>query len=148
MTKVYYKNLTDSKISRSIICKIKKVIRLTVEEAYPDHEFEVSITICNDEYIHELNKEYRGKDKPTDVLSFPMLEFDTPEITTLLGDIIISVDTAEKQAKEYGNTLERELCFLAVHSSLHLLGYDHETSSDDEKYMIEKQKQILKEAGL
>ena len=76
-----------------------------------------------------------------------MLEFDTPEITTLLGDIIISVDTAEKQAIEYGNTLERELCFLSVHSSLHLLGYDHETSDDDEKYMIEKQKQILKDAG-
>ena len=147
MTKVYYKNLTKKKISRSTICKIKKVVKLTVEEAYPEHEFEVSVTICDDGYIHELNKEYRGKDRPTDVLSFPMLEFDTPEITTLLGDIIISVDTAEKQAMEYGNTLERELCFLSVHSSLHLLGYDHETSEDDEKYMIEKQKQILKDAG-
>jgi probable rRNA maturation factor len=147
MTKVYYKNLTNKKISRSTICKIKKVVKLTVEEAYPEHEFEVSVTICDDGYIHELNKEYRGKDRPTDVLSFPMLEFDTPEITTLLGDIIISVDTAEKQAIEYGNTLERELCFLSVHSSLHLLGYDHETSEDDEKYMIEKQKQILKDAG-
>lgn len=147
MTKVYYKNLTNKKISRSTICKIKKVVKLTVEEAYPEHEFEVSVTICDDGYIHELNKEYRGKDRPTDVLSFPMLEFDTPEITTLLGDIIISIDTAEKQAIEYGNTLERELCFLSVHSSLHLLGYDHETSEDDEKYMIEKQKQILKDAG-
>ena len=148
MTKVYYKNNTDYKISRSTICKIKKVIKMTVEEDYPEHNFEVSVTICNDEYIHELNKEYRGKDKPTDVLSFPMLEFDTPEIMTLLGDVIISVDTALKQAEEYGNTLERELCFLSVHSALHLLGYDHETSTDDEKYMIEKQKQILKEAGL
>ena len=148
MTKVYYKNLTDKKISRSTICKIKKVIRMTVEEAYPEHQFEVSVTICDDEYIHSLNKEYREKDKPTDVLSFPMLEFDTPDVLTLLGDIIISVDTAERQAEEYGNTLERELCFLSVHSSLHLLGYDHETSEEDEKYMIEKQKEILKEAGL
>lgn len=148
MTKAYYKNISDTKISRSTICKIKKVIKLTVEEAYPNHEFEVSVTICNDNYIHELNREYRGKDKPTDVLSFPMLEFDSPEVTTLLGDIIISADTAARQAEEYGNTLERELCFLSVHSSLHLLGYDHETSEEDEKYMIEKQKQILKEAGL
>ncbi len=148
MTKVYYKNTTDKKISRSTICKIKKVIKLTVEESYPDHLFEVSVTICDDTYIHQLNKEYRGKDKSTDVLSFPMLEFDTPNIVTLLGDIVISVDTAEKQAQEFGNSLERELCFLAVHSSLHLLGYDHETSEEDEKYMLSKQKEILGKAGL
>lgn len=148
MTKVYYKNETDKKIPRGTVCKIKKVIKMTVEEAYPDNMFEVSVTICDDESIHALNKEYRGKDKATDVLSFPMLEFDTPDVTTLLGDIVISVDTAEKQADEYGNTLERELCFLSVHSSLHLLGYDHETSEEDEKYMIAKQKEILEKAGL
>lgn len=148
MTKVYYKNQTKAKISQSTICKIKKVIRLTVEEAYPENLFEVSVTICDDDYIHQLNREYRGKDKPTDVLSFPMLEFDTPDVMTLLGDIIISVDTATKQAEEYGNTLERELCFLSVHSSLHLLGYDHETSEEDERYMISKQKEILEKAGL
>ncbi len=148
MTKVYYKNNTKTKISRSIIANIKKVIKMTVEEEYPDNLFEVSVTICNDEYIHKLNKEYRGKDKATDVLSFPILEFDTPEVMTLLGDIIISVDTASKQAEEYGNTLERELCFLAVHSSLHLLGYDHEISEEEEKYMISKQKEILSKAGL
>lgn len=148
MTKVYYKNVSKTKISRSTICKIKKVIKMTVEEAYPEHLFEVTVTVCDDDYIHALNKEYRGKDKATDVLSFPMLEFETPEVLTLLGDIIISADTAEKQAEEYGNTLERELCFLSVHSSLHLLGYDHETSVEDEKYMIEKQKEIMKKAGL
>ena len=148
MTKVYYKNNTKTKISRSIIANIKKVIKMTVEEEYPDNLFEVSVTICNDEYIHKLNKEYRGKDKATDVLSFPILEFDTPEVMTLLGDIIISVDTASRQAEEYGNTLERELCFLSVHSSLHLLGYDHEISEEEEKYMISKQKEILSKAGL
>ena len=148
MTKVYYKNNTKTKISRSVIDNIKKVIKMTVEEEYPQNLFEVSVTICNDEYIHKLNKEYRGKDKATDVLSFPILEFDTPEVMTLLGDIIISVDTALKQAEEYGNTLERELCFLAVHSSLHLLGYDHEISEEEEKYMISKQKEILSKAGL
>ncbi len=148
MTKVYYKNQTKTEITRSTICKIKKVVKLVVEEAYPDNLFEVSVTICDDSYIHELNREYRGKDKPTDVLSFPMLEFNTPDVMTLLGDIIISVDTATKQAEEYGNTLERELCFLAVHSSLHLLGYDHETSEEDERYMISKQKEILGKAGL
>ncbi len=148
MTKVYYKNETKTKIPRSTICNIKKVIKMTVEEEYPDNLFEVSVTICNDEEIHALNKEYRGKDKATDVLSFPMLEFDTPQVMTLLGDIIISVDTAERQAEEYGNTLERELCFLSVHSSLHLLGYDHEISEEDEKYMISKQKEILAKAGL
>ena len=148
MTKVYYKNNTKTKISRSVIANIKRVIKMTVEEEYPENLFEVSVTICNDEYIHKLNKEYRGKDKATDVLSFPILEFDTPEVMTLLGDIIISVDTASKQAEEYGNTLERELCFLAVHSSLHLLGYDHEISEEEEKYMISKQKEILSKAGL
>jgi len=148
MTKVYYKNNTKTKISRSVIANIKKVVKMTVEEEYPENLFEVSVTICNDEYIHELNKEYRGKDKATDVLSFPILEFDTPEVMTLLGDIIISVDTASRQAEEYGNTLERELCFLSVHSSLHLLGYDHEISEEEEKYMISKQKEILSKAGL
>lgn len=148
MTKVYYKNNTKTKISRSVIANIKKVVKMTVEEEYPENLFEVSVTICNDEYIHKLNKEYRGKDKATDVLSFPILEFDTPEVMTLLGDIIISVDTASRQAEEYGNTLERELCFLSVHSSLHLLGYDHEISEEEEKYMISKQKEILSKAGL
>ncbi len=148
MTKVYYKNNTKTKISRSVIANIKKVVKMTVEEEYPENLFEVSVTICNDEYIHKLNKEYREKDKSTDVLSFPILEFDTPEVMTLLGDIIISVDTASRQAEEYGNTLERELCFLSVHSSLHLLGYDHEISEEEEKYMISKQKEILSKAGL
>ena len=116
--------------------------------AVPENLFEVSVTICNDEYIHELNKEYRGKDKATDVLSFPILEFDTPEVMTLLGDIIISVDTASKQAEEYGNTLERELCFLAVHSSLHLLGYDHENGGLEAVKMREKEEAVLTRVGL
>ncbi len=148
MTKVFYKNKSDWKIPRSTQYKLKKVIKMTVEEAYPEHNFEVYVTICNDDYIHKLNKEYRGKDKPTDVLSFPMLDFDTPDVPTLLGDIIISADTASEQAIKYESLMDVEMCFLAIHSSLHLLGYDHETSTEDEEYMNKKQKEILRKAGL
>ena len=143
MIKTYYTNNSSAKLDISSINLMKRVIKYTVEEEYPEHKFEVQLTVCDDEYIHTLNKQYRDKDKPTDVLSFPMLDFDTPEIMTLLGDIVISVDTAQRQADEAGHSLIREMCFLCIHSALHLLGYDHETSEEDEKYMYAKQDEIL-----
>ncbi len=99
---------------------------------------EVSLLLTNDETIRELNNQYRSKDKPTDVLSFPM------EDKLMLGDIVISIDTAKKQAEEREIALEREVAFLFIHGLLHLLGYDHETSLDDEKEMFELQENILK----
>lgn len=119
---------------------------------------EVVVSLVDDARIQELNREYRGKDTPTDVLSFAMLEEEEnePEIffeseeealdVTMLGDVIISVPTARRQAEEYGHSLERELAFLAVHGFLHLVGYDHMTE-EDEKEMFARQDAILDAAG-
>lgn len=108
---------------------------------------EVSLVLADDPYIHELNRTYRGKDRPTDVLSFALNEGDEPEIVDgpeemLLGDIIISMETAQRQAEEYGHSLEREMAFLTVHGMLHLLGYDHEEEAgraemrQEEEYVL------------
>lgn len=114
---------------------------------------DVSVTIVNNEQIHELNKEYRQVDRPTDVLSFPLWEPDEDwvvveeEETVPLGDIVISLAKAREQAGEYGHSVERELGFLAVHGFLHLLGYDHETP-EQEREMFGRQEEILHLAGL
>ncbi|WP_058301880.1 rRNA maturation RNase YbeY [Gorillibacterium timonense] len=131
----------------------------------------VELTFVDDEEIRRLNEEYRGKDKATDVLSFPMLDEDMeePEIDYSdleelsgedgetpeefqeeepLGDIVISVERASAQAEEYGHSLERELGFLFVHGFLHLIGYDHEEGLKEEKEMFAKQEEILIKAGL
>lgn len=114
---------------------------------------EVSVSIVNDKQIHELNRKYRNMDKPTDVLSFPLGEegsYDTnPETGDyLLGDIVISLETAERQATIYNHSLEREIGFLTVHSMFHLLGYDHETSSMQALIMSEKEEAVLGELGV
>jgi probable rRNA maturation factor len=147
MTRVYYENITEQEIPGSYISLMKKVVRTCVEAEYPSHKFEVNLTVCDNNYIHEINREQRGIDAPTDVLSFPFYDFDTPNVTTLLGDIIISIDKAKEQAVSYGHSLKRELCFLAAHSALHLLGYDHEDEKEREK-MEEKQKAILDSLGI
>ncbi len=103
-----------------------------------ENQYEISLLITNDETIHLLNKEYRQKDKPTDVLSFPM------EDDIMLGDIVISLDTAKNQAQEREINVDREVAFLFIHGLLHLLGYDHETSVEDEKEMFALQEEILK----
>ena len=146
MIKIYFDVQTEP-IPKLYETLMKRVIRTAVSEAYPDHKFEVNVTICDDEEIHLINKEHRGIDRPTDVLSFPFYDFENPEIMTLLGDIIISRDTAYRQAQEYGHSAKREFCFLAAHSALHLLGYDHET--DDERIEMEaKQREILDKLGI
>ena len=124
-----------------------------VEKVSP--EAEVSVTFVTNERIQEINKEYRQKDKPTDVISFALQEMGEGEIEihyeedapSILGDIIISVSMAKEQAEDYGHSIERELGFLAVHGFLHLLGYDHETG-EQEKEMFDKQKEILNAYGL
>lgn len=118
---------------------------------------EVALTFVDDEQIHELNRTYRDVDRPTDVLSFPMLEEGETGINyepddegvpvTLLGDIIISVDRAVEQSEQYGHSVEREIGFLFVHGFLHLLGYDHD-SDEAERIMFSKQEEILQQAGL
>lgn len=148
MIKIYFEYTENTEpIPKLYETLMKRVIRKTVSEEYPDHRFEVNVTICTDAEIHKLNREYRGVDRPTDVLSFPMLEFDNPSRLALLGDIVISRDTAYRQAGEYGHSPKREFCFLAVHSALHLLGYDHETEPEREE-METKQRKILEDLGI
>ena len=108
-----------------------------------------NVIIVDNEYIHKLNKEYRGIDRPTDVISFALEDSDDIkyEDFRLLGDIYISIDKAKEQAEEYGHSFKREICFLAVHGLLHLLGYDH-MEKEEEKIMFSKQELILNEAGI
>lgn len=133
---------------------IKKAIKLTLLHEDFANNAEVSVTFVNNKNIHRLNREYRGKDRPTDVLSFPMWEdgfYGEVDIATnsiMLGDIVISAEKAMEQAEEYGHSIFREVCFLAVHSTLHLLGYDHETSEEDELYMNLTQEAVLSSMGL
>lgn len=109
---------------------------------------EFNIIVVNNDYIHELNKNYRGIDRETDVISFALEDDKTfnPE-GRVLGDIYISIDKTHSQALEYGHSFLREFCFLGVHGMLHLLGYDHMTK-DDEKIMFSLQDEILEESGI
>lgn len=130
---------------------IRRAILATLEhESFP-YDAEVSVTLCDNEYIRALNKEYRGKDSHTDVLSFPIYdngEFDLGECISgaMLGDIVISLERAAEQARELGNTFLYEVAFLVIHSTLHLLGYDHERSTEDDELQCRLQKEII--AGL
>lgn len=113
---------------------------------------EVSVVLCDDDYIRQLNLAYRGKDSPTDVLSFALNEGEENPITNgpqenLLGDIIISLDRAVSQAEEYGHSLEREIAFLTLHGMLHLLGYDHE-EEEDRREMRAEEEHILRLLGI
>ncbi len=118
-----------------------------------DGPAEVSVTFTDDEHIRSLNRDYRGIDKSTDVLSFPLGENGEYDINLdtgakLLGDIVISMDHARAQAEEYGHSLEREIGFLTVHSMLHLLGYDHVNGGLEEVRMREKEETVLTKLGL
>lgn len=111
-------------------------------EGLEDH-YEVGLTYVSKVEIKDLNREYRNIDKVTDVLSFPLIE-DFSSDETLLGDVVISYEVAQEQAKEYGHSLEREIMFLFTHSILHLLGYDH-IEDEDRVIMEERQREILDE---
>lgn len=131
---------------------VEKVVQKALEVEVED-DYEVSVSFVDNEEIKELNKQYRNKDAATDVLSFPLLEFEETEEDfnneeeylqeeMLLGDIVISLERAQEQAGEYGHSFEREVAFLLVHGVLHLLGMDHETE-EEEKEMQQKQEHIL-----
>jgi len=134
--------------------ELQKLLQFTLEYEGVDGEVEMSVSFVDDERIHEINKEYRNKDRATDVISFAMEEMGEGEIEIIgadfprtLGDIVISIPTTKAQAEEYGHSFKRELGFLAVHGCLHLLGYDHMTE-EEEKIMFTKQKDILDQYGL
>ncbi len=120
------------------------VLKKTAEVYGIEPHTEVSLVLADDEYIHHLNKQYRGKDCATDVLSFALNEGDEPVIVdgpdeNLLGDIVISLETAMRQAEEFGHALERELAYLTIHGMLHLLGYDHDTAEEQREMRTEEE---------
>ena len=136
--------------------KYEKVIKKVLKECFKEENIQdsglyITITLANPDYIRKINKQYRGIDKATDVLSFPMFEKDEldrkieakdflPE--DVLGDIIISIPKVEEQAMEYGHSFERELSYMVVHGFYHLMGYDH-IQAEDKKIMRPKEEKIL-----
>lgn len=133
-------NEQEENIPETLTTLLVKLLNKAAEmEGIKDKE--VAVTFVDNDHIQQLNRQFRDKDKPTDVLSFPLDEEDA------LGDIIISIPKAREQAEQYGHSFEREMGFLAVHGFLHLLGYDHETE-EEEKAMFGRQEQILLEYGL
>lgn len=139
---------------------IESAVKAALEFEKVEQKCDVCIIITDDENIHELNREHRDVDRPTDVLSFPMMELIPGEKmvvnpleldesgAVMLGDIVISIDRAKAQAEEYGHSEERELCFLTVHGMLHLLGYDHELGEEEEKLHFSRQEEILEAMGV
>lgn len=137
-----------------------RVVEFTMDHEKFPFEAEVNLTLTDNEGIHQINKTYREIDRPTDVLSFPLISYETagdfskveedddnfnPDTgEAMLGDIVISVPKVAEQAKEYGHSEEREYAFLIVHSMLHLFGYDHMTP-EEAAFMEDKQRQILEE---
>ena len=118
--------------------RTKKVLKLK-------KEYQLSVTFVRSRTIHTINRDYRGIDRPTDVITFAAMddsEFFTEEEEADLGDIFINIDYAKRQAREYGHSYEREICFLFTHGLLHCLGYDH-MNEEDEKVMFDLQKKIL-----
>ncbi|GER66936.1 endoribonuclease YbeY [Weizmannia acidilactici] len=133
---------------------VEDLLNYAAEQEGVEDGTELSVTFTDNERIREINREYRDKDQPTDVISFALEESGEGEIEIIgeglprvLGDIIISVPRAREQAREYGHSFLRELGFLSVHGFLHLLGYDHMTK-EDEAEMFGRQKEILDGYGL
>lgn len=142
---------------------IKEVINESIDYVNCPYEAEITVTLTNNDGIHQINNEYRKMDKPTDVLSFPMVEYESPGDFSclendfscfnpdtgelMLGDIIISLDKVLSQAEEYNHSTKRELAFLVAHSMLHLSGYDH-IDDDERTDMEQKQEEILSRLGI
>ncbi|NTU25053.1 rRNA maturation RNase YbeY [Bacillus tequilensis] len=141
-------------VSEEMLKEVENLLQFAAEREGVQDQAEVSVTVVTNEDIQQINKEYRGKDTPTDVISFALeeegegeVEIVGAEIPPVLGDIIISADRTREQAEEYNHSFKRELGFLAVHGFLHLLGYDHMTKEEEEE-MFTKQKDLLDAYGL
>lgn len=151
---IYFSNEQDKySADEKLEVLVHKAVQGALEFEEIDFDCEVSVTFTDNEGIKELNKEYRNKDSATDVLSFPMYAFtedDMPDtdFSVELGDIVISLERATEQAEEFGHSYEREVAFLTVHSVLHLLGYDHELSEEDDADMRERQRKIMEKINI
>lgn len=147
MNKIEIFNNTNEEIKE--LETVEKVLYSAMEkEKLVDTSF--NLIIVDNEYIHELNKNYRGIDRETDVITFALEDEDTLIVgdnKRILGDIYISIDRARSQAIDYGHSFLRELSFLAVHGFYHLLGYDHQTK-EEEEVMFKKQEEVLESYGI
>ena len=147
MSKIEIFNETEKEIKE--LETVEKVLISAIKKENLENVV-FNLIIVNNEYIHELNKNYRNIDRETDVITFALEDEDSivlPNSERVLGDIYISIDKAESQADEYGHGLLRELSFLAVHGFYHLLGYDH-MNKEDEEVMFKKQEEVLSEYGI
>ena len=143
---IEYVNFEENKELENLINKVLEECFKT--EKIDDYKLYISVTLTNPEYIRKLNKEYRNIDKETDVLSFPMFEkyeikgLNSLEFEETLGDIVVSIERVEEQAKEYGHSFERELAYMIVHGFYHLMGEDH--MNDEEKAIMRvKEENVL-----
>lgn len=159
-----FENESGKELGLELYELAERVISCTLDYMDCPYEAQVSLLITDNEEIHRLNREHRGIDRPTDVLSFPMTEFETPGDFTILeeagpdcfepdsgelmlGDIVISADKVLEQAREYGHSVKREYAFLITHSMLHLMGYDHMTQ-EEAREMEQLQEEILKQLNI
>nr|WP_300092720.1 rRNA maturation RNase YbeY [Sedimentibacter sp.] len=148
MINVLFDNRQDiMEISEANEKAIEKAVETVLAAENQEGNFEVSVSFVTNEEIRELNRDYRNVDSETDVLSFPMDDDDEFDGVIILGDIVLSTQRIIEQANEFGHSLEREMIYLSVHSMLHLLGYDHMTSSEKEE-MRQREKEIMKELQL
>lgn len=161
---IHFESETGDTLDFDYESMLTSVIEATAEEENCPYEFEVNVTFTDNEGIRQINREFRELDMPTDVLSFPMVSYERPGDFSgleqdsasnfhpetgelLLGDIVISLERAREQAQEYGHSLQREICFLAAHSMLHLFGYDH--MEEQERIVMEqKQEKVLQSLGI
>ena len=148
--KIYFENSQKNfKITYKLKMLIRRAILETLRYEKMSGPFEVSVTFTDNDGIHELNRTYRNIDRPTDVLSFPQINYDLGEVAEgMIGDIVLSLERAREQAEDFGHSFERECAFLSVHSTLHLLGYDHELSDEDDADMRARQSAVMEIMGL
>ena len=137
------------KVSEELLNKINDIIVECLHYKGYDDNYEVSLSFVDNEEIHQLNRDFRGVDRATDVLSFPLLtdDFDIEIEEESLGDIVISLERALEQSIEYNHSFDREVCFLVCHSMFHLLGYDHDTE-ENTKEMRKKEEDVLNKLNI
>lgn len=151
---IYFMNESGEDVTYKQKMLLREAVKATLDYEGFQNDVQISVTFVDDEGIRAINNSYRNIDKATDVLSFPLTDFeggeepptDEPEIA--LGDIVISLERARAQAEEFGHSFDREIAFLTVHSMLHLLGYDHVDSEEDDREMRARQSEILEKMGL
>lgn len=152
---IYFMNDQDKEqVTYSLKILLRRAVEATLDYEKFENDAQVSMTFTDNEGIRALNSQHRDIDKETDVLSFPLIDFEGGEESPfndpemMLGDIVISLQKAREQAEEYGHSFERETAFLCVHSMLHLLGYDHVNGGEEEADMRRRQTEILETMGL